>query len=176
VQTWEAFERDRCIFSNPDADNRGMAHKAVVVSLSLLLLLLASAPAESCECSALKPLSNAIRTEAPFIFEGRVVEFVERSLHTTRTTSGGDSGEVQPLARQVVFEVRRVWNGVRKKRIAVASDLSSCMFSFEVDRTYVVFSWKDAKGELTTSHCSRTVESSQAADILAHLGQATVPR
>jgi hypothetical protein len=153
-----------------------MTHKALVVTVSLLLLLLAPAPADSCDCVRPKPLSHSVRTESPFIFEGTVVEIVERSLHTTRTTSGGGSGEVQALGREVVFEVRRAWNGVTTKRIAVSAEASDCMFPFEIDHTYVVFAGKDAKGGPATSMCTRTVESSKAADVLAHLGQATVPK
>ena len=151
-----------------------MVHKPLG-ALVPLLLLLASAPADACDCS-MKPLSNAIRTDYPFIFEGTVVEIVERSLHTTRTTSGGGTGEIEALGREVVLEVRRAWNGVTTKRIAVSAAWSDCMFPFEIDRTYVVFSWKGAKGELMSSHCTPTVESSKAADVLARLGRATVPR
>jgi len=153
-----------------------MSHKALVPTVRFLLLLLPSAPADSCDCMRPKPLSSSVRTESPFIFEGKVVEIVERSLHTTRTTSGGGSGEVQPLGRAVVFEVRRAWNGVTGKRIAVSAEVSDCMFPFEIDHTYVVFAGKDAKGGPETSICTRTVESSKAADVLAHLGPATVPK
>ena len=138
--------------------------------------ILPSAPADSCDCVTPKPLSNAVRTESPFIFEGKVIEIVERSVHTTRTTSGGGSGEVRPLGREVVFEVRRAWNGVAVKRISVSAEASDCMFPFEIDHTYVVFAGKDAKGGPVTSMCSRTVESSKAVDVLAHLGPGSVPK
>ena len=71
-----------------------------------------------------------------------------------------------------MFEVQRAWNGVTTKRLAVSAELSDCMFPFEIDYTYVVFAGKDAKGNPATSICTRTVESSQAADVLAHLGPA----
>jgi hypothetical protein len=117
-----------------------------------------------------------VRTESHFIFEGNVIEIVERSEHTTRTTSGGGSGEVRPLGRDVVFEVRRAWNGVASKRISVSAEASDCMFPFEIDHTYVVFAGKDAKGSPVTSICSRTVESSKGAAVLAHLGSGSVPK
>ena len=153
-----------------------MSHKSLVLTGGLLLLLLPSVPADSCDCVTQKPLSNAVRTESPFIFEGKVIEIVERSVHTTRTTSGGGSGEVRPLGREVVFEVRRGWNGVGGKRISVSAEASDCMFPFEVDHTYVVFAGKDAKGGPVTSRCSRTAESSKAVDVLAHLGPGSVPK
>ena len=151
-------------------------HKSLVLTGSLLLLILPSAPAESCDCMTPKPLSNAVRTESPFIFEGKVIEIVERSVHTTRTTSSGGSGEVRPLGREVVFEVRRVWNGVKSKRISVSAEMSDCVFPFEIDHTYVVFAGKDDKGAPETSICTRTIESSKAADVLPYLGQGTAPK
>ena len=151
-------------------------HKSLVLTGSLLLLILPSAPADSCDCVSPKPLSNAVRTEAPFIFEGKVIEIVERSMHTRRTTSGGGSGEVRPLGREVVFEVRRVWNGVTSKRISVSAEMSDCAFPFEIDHNYVVFAGKDDKGGPETSICTRTTESSKAAEVLAHLGQGSSPK
>ena len=127
----------------------------------VLLLLLAPAPAAACDCT-FKPLSSAVRADYPFIFEGKVVE--QRFLHPTLTVD------------RVVFEVKRVWNGVTTKRMTVSSVVSDCMFGFQLDHTYVVFAWRDEKGQPTTLHCSPTVESSQAAKVLAHLGQATVPK
>ena len=153
-----------------------MPHKTFILAGCFLLLILPSAPADSCDCVTPKPLSNAVRTESPFIFEGKVVEIVERSVHTTRTTSGGGGGEVQPLGREVVFEVSRAWNGVAGKRISVSAEASDCMFPFAIDHTYVVFAGKDANGSPLTSICSRTVESSKAADVLAHLGPGSVPK
>jgi hypothetical protein len=55
-------------------------------------------------------------------------------------------------------------------------DESDCAFPFEIDHTYVVFAWKDAKGAPATSVCTRNAESSKAADIIAALGPATTPR
>ncbi len=172
----EDFGQEGLVFSSPGAENPSMAKRSLVVVVSLALLLLVSEPADSCDCVRPKPLSSAVRREAPFIFEGRVVEIVERSLHTTRTTSGGGSGEVKPLGREVVFEVTRAWNGVRTKRITASAQQSDCMFPFEVDHTYVVFAHRDAKGGPATSICTRTVESSKATDVLAHLGPPTAPR
>ena len=50
------------------------------------------------------------------------------------------------------------------------------MFPFKVDQTYVVFAWKDDKGGPSTSICTRTVESSKAADVIAQLGPGTTPK
>ncbi len=146
-------------------------------ALALLMLLLpAGWPADACDCIRLQPLSAAVRKEAPFIFEGKVVAIVERQMQTRRTVSGGGSSESRPMGREVVFEVTRAWSSVTTKRLAVSADVSDCMFPFEIDHSYVVFAWKDAKGGPATSICTRTMESSKAGDVIVQLGPATVPK
>ena len=152
-----------------------MRVRPAALALTVLILSTADVRIDACDCIRLQPLSAAIRKEAPFIFEGKVIEIVERNLHTLRTTSGGGSSHVTPVGREVAFEVTRVWNGVTTKRLAVSAEVSDCMFPFEIDRTYVVFAWKDATGGPATSICTRTIESSKAADVIAALGAATTP-
>jgi hypothetical protein len=148
-----------------------------VAAVALVLLLpVGHARIDACDCIRLQPLSAAVRKEAPFIFEGKVIEIVERTLTTLRTTSGGGSSESKPMGRDVVFEVTRAWNGVTTKRVAVSAEVSDCLFPFAIDRSYVVFAWKDAKGGPATSICTRTTESTKAGDVVAQLGPATTPR
>ena len=108
--------------------------KSLPVLVLLLVLLPGASPdASACDCIRLQPLSAAVRKEAPFIFEGKVVEIVERSLHTLRTTSGGGSSETKPMGREVVFEVIRSWNGVTTRRLDVSAEVSDCMYPFAID-------------------------------------------
>jgi hypothetical protein len=144
--------------------------------LALAVGFLTPADIQACDCLRLQPLSAAVRREAPFIFEGKVVEIVERNLQTLRTTSGGGSSETRPMGREVVFEVTRAWNGVTTKRLAVSAEVSDCMFPFEMDRTYVVFASKDVKGRPVSSICTRTMEATKAGDVIARLGLATTPK
>jgi hypothetical protein len=150
--------------------------KSLPAFVLLLVLLPAASPADACDCIRLQPLSAAVRKEAPFIFEGKVVEIVERSLHTLRTTSGGSSSENKPMGREVVFEVIRAWNGVTTKRLSVAAEVSDCMYPFAIDRSYVVFAGKDAAGGPAASICTRTTESSKATEVIAVLGPGTAPK
>ena len=152
-----------------------MQARSAVLALAVLILPTADARLDACDCMRLRPLSADVRKEAPFIFEGKVIEIVERTLLTSRRTSGGGSGESKTMGREVVFEVTRAWSGVTTKRIAVSSEWSDCMFPFEIDHTYVVFAAKDAKGAPLTNTCTRTLESSKAADVIAALGPAVTP-
>jgi hypothetical protein len=152
-----------------------MQVRSVALALAVLLLPTVDARIDACDCARLQPVSAAVRKEAPFIFEGKAVEIIERSLHTNRVTSGGGSSESKAMGREVVFEVTRAWNGVTTKRVAVSSELSDCMFPFEIDHTYVVFAAKDAKGAPLTNTCMRTMESGRAADVIAALGPAATP-
>jgi hypothetical protein len=150
--------------------------RGLLVPVLALILVAVADPVDACDCLRPQPLSAAVRKEAPFIFEGKVVEIVERSLHTLRRSSGGGSSETKPMGREVVFEVTRSWNGVTTKRLEVSAEVSDCMYPFEIDRSYVVFAWKDAKGGPATSICTRTMESSKAGEVIAALGPATMPK
>jgi len=150
-----------------------MPVRSALLAVAVLLVPAAYARIHACDCHSLQALSQGVRKEAPFIFEGKVVEIVERSLQTIRTTSGGGSSEFRPMGREVVFDVTRAWNGVTTRRVEVSSERSDCMFPFEMDHTYVVFAVKDAKGRAAASICTRTAESSQAAAVIAALGPAT---
>lgn len=127
----------------------------------------------ACDCVRLKPLSSAVREEADFIFEGRVLEIVEREEHIRTTRDGGATGEVRPLDRQVVFEVGRAWRGVMSERISVTSLVSDCMFNFEVGGQYLVFALKDADGRPATGICTRTSALARAGPVLSYLGPPT---
>jgi hypothetical protein len=152
-----------------------MQIRSAALVLAVLILPMADARIGACDCLRLPPLSSAVRKEAPFIFEGKVVEIVERTLLTSRVTSGGGSGESKAMGREVVFEVTRAWSGVTTNRVAVSSEWSDCMFPFAIDHTYVVFAAKDAKGARLTNTCMRTMESSKAADVIAALGPTATP-
>src|SRR5438874_2420971 len=56
----------------------GMQLGRAALALVVLLLPAADARMDACDCIRLPPLSAAVRKEAPFIFEGKVVETVER--------------------------------------------------------------------------------------------------
>ena len=131
--------------------------------------------AAGCDCVALKPPSAAIRTEAPIIFEGQVVEILDRSLHITRTTPSDSTGETRPLGREVVFQVSREWAGGTTRRLSLYLDASDCAFVFEAGHHYVVFARRDTKGRPTTSTCTRTAETDRAQDVLKVLGRSKPP-
>lgn len=144
--------------------------KRTVWLASFILAFAAAHPAEACDCAALKPPTSAVRTEAPIIFEGQVVEIVDRSLHITRIRPSDSSGETRPLAREVVFRVSRAWAGVSTRRMSVFMDESDCAFAFAAGRRYVVFARRDRKGRPTTSVCTRTSDVDRAAAVLKALG------
>jgi hypothetical protein len=135
-------------------------------------LLVLSRPAWACDCAPLKPLSAAVRTEAPIIFEGQVVEILDRSLHITRITPSDSTGETRPLGREVIFQVTRSWAGAPSRRISLFMDDSDCAFPFEAGHRYVVFAHTGAKGHPVTTVCMRTVAADHAEEVLKALGPA----
>ena len=143
------------------------------VAIGVVVAVLGGArAAAACDCVALKPLSTAIRTEAPIIFEGQVVEILDRSLHIKRTTPSDSTGETRPLGREVIFQVSRAWAGVTSRRVSLFMDDSDCAFAFEAGHRYVVFARHDQKGRPTTSVCMRTSEADRAEAVVKALGPA----
>ncbi|HEX6464219.1 MAG TPA: hypothetical protein VFZ98_07200 [Vicinamibacterales bacterium] len=144
-----------------------------VMPLALLGFLVVLSPAAwACDCPQPKPLSSAVRTEAPIIFEGQVVEILDRSLHITRITPSDSTGETRPLGREVIFQVTRAWAGVATRRISLYMDDTDCAFPFEAGHRYVVFAHGAAKGRPTTSVCMRTTAADHAEAVIKALGPA----
>jgi hypothetical protein len=143
-----------------------------LVLLAAAAVLVAEGSASACDCAPLKPPSAAIRTEAPYIFEGQVVEILDRSLHITRITPSDSTGETRPLGREVIFQVTRAWAGVTSRRISVFIESTDCAFGFEAGRRYVVFARRGAHGRPTTSVCMRTTDADRAEDVIRVLGPA----
>ncbi len=139
-------------------------------------LVVCAAPASACDCAALKAPTAAVRSEAPIIFEGEVVEILDRSLHVTRITPSGSTGETRPLGREVVFQVSRAWAGASSLRMSVFTDDTDCAVAFEAGHHYVVFAHRDQKGRSTTSVCTRTSETDRAAAVLKLLGPSRRPK
>jgi hypothetical protein len=152
-----------------------MKGAAGLTSAACLFVLVAAWPASACDCAALKPPTTAVRTESPIIFEGQVVEILDRSLHITRTTPSDSTGETRPLGREVVFQVSREWAGGAARRISLFIEASDCAFVFEAGHRYVVFARRDAKGRPTTSICMRTSETDRAQEVLNALGRSKPP-
>ena len=133
-------------------------------------------PLDACECIAMAPLSQAVRLETDFIFEGRVIEIVEREEQTRTLRANSLTAESRTLDRQIVFEVTRGWRGVRNDRFSVTSMVSDCMFNFEVGRVYLVFAQIGEDGRPTTSICTRTRAAADAGPVLSYLASPTFTR
>jgi hypothetical protein len=145
-------------------------HSSIAAATLALAAALAAPRAYACDCIRLKEVAPDIRREAPFIFEGTVLEITERSEHTITTTRDGGRSTVRPLERLVVFEVSAAWNGVAQRRISVLAEMSDCVFPFEIGRKYVVFANRHAGGKAETNICTRTADSGKSESILRALG------
>jgi hypothetical protein len=144
-------------------------HRSAFVAI-LLGMLLAPPAADACDCVRLKPVSPAIKREAPFVFEGTVLEITERSEHTITTTRDGGRSSVKPIERTVLFEVAAAWNGVAQPRISVLAEMSDCVFPFAIGERYIVFANRHASGKAATSICTRTTSRKDADATLRALG------
>ena len=139
-------------------------------------MIFAAPGADACDCLRSKPVSPDIRREAPFIFEGTVLEISERSEHTITTTRDGGRSSVKPIERTVLFEVAAAWNGVTQPRVTVLAEMSDCVFPFAIGERYIVFANHHASGKAETSICTRTAARKDADAILRALGTPPTPQ
>ena len=133
-----------------------------LITLACLSGLLTVEQASACKCAP-QTVQEAL-AQADVIFEGRVRQIQpsedQRSL-------------------QVSLAVVRSWKAledVESVTVATSASSASCGFSFEQDRSYLVYA-RRAKddGALQVSLCSRTRGMSQAAEDLAALGAGVTP-
>ncbi len=146
------------------------AHSYQVAAVVGVWLVVSAPIAYTCDCLRLKPLTPAVKNEAPFIFEGIVLEITERSEHTITTTRDGGRSSVRPLERRVVFEVTAAWTGVAQPRFTVLAEMSDCVFPFQVGEPYVVFATRHASGKAESTICTRTTAGKDANAIVRALG------
>jgi hypothetical protein len=158
--------------AHPDLNRRTLWKRAVItyVCLQTWWPFVGAPTASACDCVRLKPPSANVRTEAPVIFVGTVLEIVERNEHTSTTYSGGAKTSVRPLDRRVVFQVTEAWRGVGGKKIEIGAEVSDCMFPFEIGRSYLVFAHMDKQGRPWTGICTRTIQRDKGDDIIQLLG------
>jgi hypothetical protein len=142
----------------------------LAAACALAATIVSPKSATACDCIRLKPLSAEVRSEAPVIFVGTVLEITERNEHISTTYAGGAKTTVRPIERRVTFQVTQAWNGVTEEKIDIGADLSDCMFPFAIGRSYVVFAHKDDHGRPWTSICMRTTQREKADDIIGALG------
>jgi hypothetical protein len=127
------------------------------------LLAVAGAPsdAQACSCYGGPPTSWAGRADAVFL--GRPI--------------GVGPSASDPVGEIVTtFAVDSVWKGHVRRRVLVATDLSSCGGYFPPGEQYLVFASSGRWGRLRTAECTGTAPASRSAAALAVLGVGASPR
>ncbi|MCU6793924.1 hypothetical protein OB236_17615 [Paenibacillus sp. WQ 127069] len=146
--------------------------KRGLVGLYTLLFVFATfiavpQPSQACSC-AKKPSVQEELQRKTAIFAGKVVKLSEP--HTGFFSSSAD-----PVT--VTFAVSNVWKGEVRAELNVNTPISgsSCGYSFEMNREYLVYASSDGTGKQTTMLCDGTKPLSGSADDLAVLGAGEKP-
>jgi hypothetical protein len=145
------------------------------LSAMVFWLVFSSVPAFACKCVSPPPDAKTARAVAQWhaqrsdaIFEG-TVQGVELKWRLIQAPVGGlvsTNLEEDPPVIQVTFNVSRSYKGVRANRVVLTTGLGGgdCGFDFQMGQQYLVYSYKDDSGQLSTGICSGTglVQQSQS--------------
>ena len=135
--------------------------EALIVRWSAISLLLASvlwpAPAHACSC-ATEGLPCGAAWSADAVFVGHVV-----SIESSATPGG------LPFRRRVELAVVEAFRGLQLSQVTLAAEGSTCDYAFRMGETYIVYAYRSANGQLSTSICARTRPVAQATEDLTYL-------
>ena len=134
-----------------------------------MMLMVLSFPRSASACSCLQTSIADAFAGADVVFTGRVV-----SIRLGNPLEPGVTSTAHPVL--IALDVSGYWKGPVSRVITVTTPRSetSCGFTFERGRDYLVYGHKEGAA-LTTSLCSRTSSVTKAADDLMTLGVAKVP-
>ena len=120
--------------------------KKLLFLLSTAILVLTADTALACTCAPPQSAANELN-RATAVFVGKVVKIKQHNK------AAGTFATVE-----AVFKVARVWKGVDEKTVSVftSSMSSACGYGFKKGITYLVYSYANEEGKLSTSICSRT--------------------
>jgi Carboxypeptidase regulatory-like domain len=143
--------QSRYLVFSADALIRSFAIALLVVSV----LWPASAHACSCISQGL-PCGSAWTADAVFV--GHVV-----SIESSATPGGFAS------RRRVELAVVEAFRGLQLSQVTLAVEGSTCDYPFSMGETYIIYAYRSADGQLSTSICARTRPVAQATDDLTYL-------
>ena len=118
-----------------------------------------SASALACSCAQpLSPLESL--KQATAVFSGRVTNITETS-------------EPSFLRKRITIAIDKKWKGIpwiNEVKVSTAGNGAACGVHFVQGESYLIYSFLNGEGILTTNLCSRTKPLSQAQEDLKDLG------
>ncbi|WP_010095402.1 hypothetical protein [Ornithinibacillus scapharcae] len=141
-----------------------MIRKLFVLLLLLfiyILPLLNPNHVQACDCAVPETANEALE-KASAVFMGEVMRIREEKI----------IGEPHDVA---LISVSEIWKGLENSQVEVYTDWSSCQFSFEVGREYLLYPYEN-NGRLHVIDCGRSAKVNEAQDDLLELGQGEEPR
>jgi hypothetical protein len=142
--------------------------KAVSWTLSFIAFaVLGARSGIACSCAGPNPVCS-VYWNTSVLFSGHVVriEHVYDSPPEEKVFNGKTVTIVGPGQNLAHFEITKVYRGNPDKEVVVHSPDQgpACGYSFETGHEYLVYGYVGPNGELSTNHCSRTHEVTNAAE------------
>lgn len=119
------------------------------------------ATADACSC-ATERLPCGATWSADAVFVGHVVSIQS-------STSPGNF----PFKRHVELAVLEAFRGLQPSQVSLVAEGSNCDYPFRIGETYVVYAYRSADGQLSTSICARTRPVAEANEDLTYLRSLT---
>ncbi|MFS0728058.1 hypothetical protein [Paenibacillus sp. 1P07SE] len=141
---------------------RGHIAALVLLTMLPLLMVVRPSPAQACDCGPPPEVQTALE-QASAVFTGTVLDIAKQPTRDY----GYDA---------VILEVDRAWKGVETTQVIVYTGWSSCMFPFEEERTYLLYTELSGEDQMVIA-CGRSAaaDSPRAMEDIALLGEGKVP-
>ena len=122
-------------------------------------------PVTACSCAGPNPVCSVYSNTA-VLFSGHVVriEHVYDNPPEEKVYNGKTVTIIGPGQNLAHFEITKVYRGTPDKDVVVRTPDQgpACGFSFETGHEYLVYGYVGPNGELSTNHCTRTHEVTNA--------------
>lgn len=142
-----------------------LPRRVTQLSLAAIFILLGFANTLACSCGSVTPCQAAGYANAVFIAKATAEHHATRELpdwyDETKTV-------IQSVSVSTL-QIDQVFFGVSDQAIELWGHNTTCDYSFEVGKTYLVFAHQNSDGKWSTSACSRTRLLAYAKEDLAYL-------
>lgn len=136
--------------------------RKIIITVLCLQIILVAIPMRASACDCYVP-DNALEglEKSDAVFTGKVKDIKKTKIN----------GEAYYA---VLIEVDRTWKGIKESQIIVYTDWSSCMFEFQKDEEYLLYSYKN-DDKYFVMNCGRSTTIQYGKEDIAQLGPGINP-
>ncbi|MBK7393419.1 MAG: hypothetical protein IPI64_08980 [Chloracidobacterium sp.] len=151
-----------------------MKNYLLIAMFTAVVFLGSAQTASACSCVrplpgvSLKTQVTTSKKEATVIFAGKVL-----SIRYSAEKMNGT-----PLKAYAKIAVERSWKGPLNELIEVETENICCIcgYTFEIGKTYIIYSYSPNPGTINVSSCSRTAQITDTSPDEKYLGKVRKPK